>query len=122
MAQKLQFVYNAETGFFNKLTDFAHKIISPKTYACSLCALTYGKFTMKEEWAEYIKSLPMEVEFIYKNEWKFAPVRHEYPLVALQTGTDRVEVLLEASELNELKSLKQLRTKLDEVLQNAFVG
>lgn len=122
MAQKLQFVYNAETGFFNKLTDFAHKIISPKTYACSLCALTYGKFTMKEEWAEYIKSLPMEVEFIYKNEWKFAPVRQEYPLVALQTGTDRVEVLLEASELNELKSLKQLRTKLDEVLQNAFVG
>lgn len=122
MAQKLQFVYNAETGFFNKLTDFAHKIISPKTYACSLCALTYGKFTMKEEWAEYIKSLPMEVEFIYKNEWKFAPVRQEYPLVALQTGTDRVEVLLEASELNELKSLKQLRAKLDEVLQNAFVG
>ncbi|RIJ42388.1 GTPase [Pontibacter oryzae] len=122
MAQKLQFIYNAETGFFNKLTDFAHKIISPKTYACSLCALTYGKFTMKEEWAEYIKSLPMEVEFIYKNEWKFAPVRQEYPLVALQTGTDRVEVLLEASELNELKSLKQLRTKLDEVLQNAFVG
>lgn len=122
MAQKLQFVYNAETGFFNKLTDFAHKIISPKTYACSLCALTYGKFTMKQEWADYIKSLPMEVEFIYKNEWKFAPVRQEYPLVALQTGTDRVEVLLEASELNELKSLKQLRTKLDEVLQNAFVG
>ncbi|WP_299754706.1 hypothetical protein [uncultured Pontibacter sp.] len=122
MAQKLQFIYNAETGFFNKLTDFAHKIISPKTYACSLCALTYGKFTIKEEWADYIKSLPMEVEFIYKNEWKFAPVRQEYPLVALQTGTDRVEVLLEASELNQIKSLKQLRTKLDEVLQNAFVG
>lgn len=119
MEKKLQFVYNAETGYFNKLTDFAHKIVSPKTYACSLCALTYGKFTMKQEWAGYVKSLPMEVEFIYKNEWKFAPIRKQYPLIALQTGDNRIEVLLEAEELNQIKSLKLLKSRLNEALKNA---
>ncbi|GHA55370.1 hypothetical protein [Pontibacter akesuensis] len=117
--QKLVFVYNAETGFFNKLTDFAHKIISPKTYACSLCALTYGKLTMRQEWAAYLQALPLEVSFVYKNEWKFAPIRNTYPLIALQTGENRVEVLLEAQELNHIKSLTQLQEKLDEALRTA---
>ncbi|ARS35560.1 hypothetical protein [Pontibacter actiniarum] len=119
MKQKLQFVYNAEKGFFNKLTDFAHKIISPGTYACSLCALTYGKFTRKQAWTNYVSSLPMEVEFIYKDEWKFSPVREQYPLVALQTREDRIEVLLEAEELNSLKSLKELQERLDKALLQA---
>lgn len=117
--QKLLFVYNAETGLFNKLTDFAHKLVSPGTYACSLCALTYGKFTIKQEWTNYIKNLPMKVEFVYRNEWKFVSVRDEYPLVALQTGQNRIEILLEAAELNQIKSMKQLKHRLDEALQNA---
>ncbi|MFD2515805.1 hypothetical protein ACFSRY_18175 [Pontibacter locisalis] len=119
MEQKLIFVYNSETGLFNKLTDFAHKIVSPETYACSLCALTYGKFTVQKAWSEYIKQLPMPVEFIYRNEWRFAPVRDTYPLVALQTGENRIEVLLEAEELNRMKSLDQLKSRLDEALQKA---
>lgn len=58
-------------AIFNILTDFAHKAISPATYNCNLCALTYGTFARKQEWADYIKSLPLEVEFIYRDEWKF---------------------------------------------------
>ncbi len=119
MTQKLQFVYNAETGYFNKLTDFAHKIISPGTYACSLCALTYGKFTMKKEWADYIQQLPMEVEFVYRNEWKFAPIRKEYPVIALKSGDNRIEVLLEAEELDKIKSLDQLKEALNKALEGA---
>ncbi len=120
MKQKLQFVYNAETGVFNKLTDFAHKIVSPGTYACSLCALTYGKFTMKKEWAEYVKKLPIEVEFGYKSEWKFAPLREEYPVIALQTGNDRIEILIEAEELDQIKNLDQLKSKLNAAIKNSF--
>jgi hypothetical protein len=120
MDKKLQFVYNAETGLINKLTDFAHKIISPDTYACNLCALTYGRFTMRQEWVDYVKQLPIAVEFVYKDEWKFAPIRQEYPLVALQTGADRIEVLLEAEELNKLKSLDQLKIALRDALNKSF--
>jgi hypothetical protein len=116
MEQKLLFVYNAETGFFNKLTDMAHKIISPKTYPCSLCALTYGNFTMFPEWAAYIQTLPYQPEFIYKNEWRHGNVYNKFPVVALQSG-DKVNVLLTAEELDNIKSLEELKSKLNKVLQ-----
>ncbi|RDV14945.1 hypothetical protein DXT99_11695 [Pontibacter diazotrophicus] len=119
MNQRLQFVYNAKTGLFNKLTDFAHKAISPATYNCNLCALTYGTFAMKQEWAEYIKSLPLEVVFIYRDEWKFRAAHRDYPLVVLQTGAQEPEVLLDAERLNELKSLKELKQAIQAALQDA---
>ncbi|WP_161888183.1 hypothetical protein [Pontibacter russatus] len=114
---KLLFIYNADSGFFSKLTDFAHKAISPATYSCSLCALTHGTFTMKQEWADYIRSLPLEAEFIYRDAWKAGAERMVYPLVALQTAENEVEVLLDAKELNALKSLQELRQALEAALQ-----
>lgn len=117
MKPTLLFVYNAQTGVFNKLTDLAHKIISPRTYACSLCALTYGKFNRKQEWTAYIKSLPLQVAFIYRNEWEFASVCNQYPLVALQTHDNHLQVLIKAEELNQLKSLRQLKDRLNQALQ-----
>lgn len=118
MTPKLLFIYNAETGFFNKLTDFAHKAISPATYDCNLCALTHGTFTMRQEWADYIKSLPLETAFIYRDEWKFGRENLEYPLVALQTGQDEVKVLLAAAELNKLRNLEELKQVLNAALLN----
>lgn len=118
MKPRLQFIYNAETGLFNKLTDFAHKAISPATYNCNLCALTYGTFTVKQEWADYIKSLPLGAEFIYRDEWKFRAAHTNYPLVALQMGEDEAEVLLEARQLRAMKSLQELKQVLNAALQN----
>jgi hypothetical protein len=117
MYPKLQFIYNANTGLFNKLTDFAHKAISPATYDCNLCALTYGTFTMKQEWAEYIKSLQLEAEFIYRDKWRFRTAHTIYPLVALQTGENEVQLLLEAGQLNELETLGELKEAINEALQ-----
>ena len=39
---ELLFVYNADTGLFNTVADAAHKILSPSTYSCNLCKVTYG--------------------------------------------------------------------------------
>ncbi|OKL40350.1 hypothetical protein [Pontibacter flavimaris] len=116
MAAKLFFVYNAESGFFNKLTDFAHKAISPKTYSCSLCALTYGRFEMFPEWAAYLKTLPCELSFIYKNEWTFGDVCNKFPVVALQQE-GKVAVLLTAEELDSMRSLEELKDRLNGALQ-----
>lgn len=38
----LIFVYNAKSGLISAFGDMVHKIVSPATYPCSLCALTYG--------------------------------------------------------------------------------
>jgi len=43
---ELILVNNAKNGVFNKAIDFAHKIVSPQTYECSLCSITYGNFTV----------------------------------------------------------------------------
>ncbi|MGB7873936.1 MAG: hypothetical protein WBL25_06095 [Anaerolineales bacterium] len=65
---KLIFVYNADSGILNSLKDWMHKFISPETYACSLCALTYGNLGMRRPWREFIKELGYEVEFLHRDE------------------------------------------------------
>ena len=38
---EIVFIYNAKSGTVNSLIDWAHKIVSPDTYECSLCSMTY---------------------------------------------------------------------------------
>ncbi len=38
----LIFVYNADSGLLNAINDGILKIVSPSTYQCSLCSLTFG--------------------------------------------------------------------------------
>jgi hypothetical protein len=66
----LIFVYNADSGLFNLLTDIAHKIFSPQTYNCNLCAVTHDKFGIKDEWRQYLKTLDAPVEFLHADEFK----------------------------------------------------
>ena len=64
---KLIFIYNASNDYLSVAFDFTHKIISPKTYQCSLCKVTYGAFKMHKKWEEYLDSINLEVVFLYKN-------------------------------------------------------
>jgi hypothetical protein len=54
----------------NSVTDFAHKMLSPSTYECQLCALTYGSFSMKQKWKSFIESLPIKTVFFIKMNLK----------------------------------------------------
>ncbi len=66
--RELVFIYNAQSGAWSKLFDAAHKLVSPHTYPCSLCALTYGAVSMRREWARFVASLPDSVRFAYRDE------------------------------------------------------
>src|SRR5512138_1546777 len=68
MTKTILFVYNADSGLFNTLTDIAHKIFAPESYECNLCAITYGNFAMRAEWKEYLESLNAEFEFLHRDE------------------------------------------------------
>jgi len=61
---KIIFVYNADAGFMSGVMDSLHKAISPETYECALCALTYGLLTMDKTWRAYLQSLPFNAVFI----------------------------------------------------------
>jgi len=66
---QLLFVYNADSDPINQMFDFAHKIFNPSTYACDLCNLTYGNFTMETNWKAYISALSGTQRFLYRNQF-----------------------------------------------------
>ena len=100
---ELIFVYNAESGVFNKAIDFAHKIVSPKTYKCSLCSITHGNFSVHDKWADFIISLKLPVKFFCKNDFEAAypNTSGSYPVAYLANGKNMVK-LLNASEIGEV--------------------
>jgi hypothetical protein len=72
-ADPLIFVYNADSGVINGLIDMGHKVISPQTYACSLCGVTYGLLGMKPRWRRFVQGLGRPVRFLHRDE-----LAHEY--------------------------------------------
>jgi hypothetical protein len=72
MADKLIFVYNADSGLVNGVADYFHKMIRPATYACKLCAVTYGLAGMKGQWRVFLTELPLPAEFLHRDEFRLA--------------------------------------------------
>ncbi|UOQ71111.1 hypothetical protein [Hymenobacter cellulosilyticus] len=112
MMQQLVFVYNADTGLVNSVLDLAHKLISPTTYPCSLCAITHGT-RMRPEWKEFIAGLSLQSEFLHRDEflarypqWAATAL----PAVFGRTETDTLTPFITATELNQadLPGLMQL--------------
>jgi hypothetical protein len=65
---ELVFVYNADSGLFNTVADAAHKILSPSTYSCNLCKVTYGWFTERTQWRSFVESLKVPCSFLHRDE------------------------------------------------------
>lgn len=110
----LIFVYNARSDIFSKVTDFAHKIISPATYSCSLCILTHGNMGMHKEWEDFLLNLPYPVSFLYKDQVEEHPGT-ELPQIWLQEGQEK-KVLIDAVELKAVPSLEALMELIRERL------
>jgi hypothetical protein len=86
----LLFVYNADSGLFNTVTDIAHKIFSPQTYQCDLCALTHGYFSVREAWQGFIEALEVPCEFIHRDQLAAFPQINATQLPAIYRRQDGV--------------------------------
>jgi hypothetical protein len=106
----LVFVYNADSGIFNTVTDIAHKIFSPETYSCNLCAITYGNFSIRAEWKEFLESLDAELEFLHRDELgeKYGVTDVPLPVVFRKTGAG-LETWITADEINACSSIDDLK-------------
>ena len=111
-------VYNADGGLFNALGDMVHKILSPATYPCSLCALTYGPFTMRAAWRSFLDKLGLHVLFLYRDEFRQNLDQRDIALPAILLGaeTGAPEVLVSAAELAALRDLPALIALVEERL------
>lgn len=89
MRRRLVIVYNANAGLLAGVMDSVHKIVSPSTYPCQLCAVTYDLTSMKREWRVFLDGLGMEALFHHRPDFRTAfPQAADWPLplIAVEEG------------------------------------
>ena len=104
------FVYNAADGVFAAIGDAVHKVVSPDTYPCSLCAVTYGALRMRPEWRAYLKSLPYPARFMHRGEFAraYPDIAVALPAILLEPKHGEVRVLIDARTLDGLEDVNAL--------------
>jgi hypothetical protein len=109
-ASRLILVYNADSGLLNAMKDAVWKVARPATYACSLCALTYGYVSMHGRWRRFLDRLPHTKVFHHKDDFAaaFPAVDVALPVILLAGPDDAPEVLVSAAELDSLPDLEAL--------------
>jgi hypothetical protein len=103
MPHRLLFVYNADAGLLPGLKDLFHKILSPDTYPCSLCGITYGTTQMRPEWKEFVRALPVPVEFLHRDEFLRAHPQwrsHALPAAFAAAESGELTPFIDASEMD----------------------
>jgi hypothetical protein len=117
---KIIFVYNADSGVFNLLSDIAHKMFSPQTYACNLCAITHSNFGMKNEWKEYLDSLENPLEFLHADEFtgKYKSEKINLPAIFIEEN-GALKLVASADQINESKSIEDLKSIINNALGRA---
>ncbi|MFA6219780.1 MAG: hypothetical protein WC692_08365 [Erythrobacter sp.] len=107
---QLILVYNADGDKISVLRDVAHKIISPSTYGCSLCAVTHGAFTMRARWRDFLKQLPHKPVEYHRDEFlaEFPDVRISLPAILVRFGEEPPRVLITSVGLNTVSDIDEL--------------
>lgn len=114
----LVFVYNADSGLFNALSNAVHKLVSPTTYACNLCALTFSHVGMRRRWRSFTRGLELESEFLHADELAARYGIHAVPLPAVfRRGDAGLELLLNKGDLDACKTLTDLEHRVSAALE-----
>lgn len=112
----LIFVYNANSGVHHSLLDSVHKILSPKTYECNLCELTFGLVSENRKWKAFRKQSDIEMFFLHKDDYqrqfksKFEKL-YELPVILYQDNYD-LSLLMGKNELNQIEDVDVLIEKI----------
>jgi len=112
--ERLIFIYNADGGIAQGIMDSIHKTLSPASYPCSLCAITYGTFTMDRRWRDWLKALPVPSLFYHKDDTPYPDV--DLPVVLVERG-GQVETIVSAERLGTLPSVDALIAEIETRLQ-----
>ncbi len=110
--QKLLFVYNANSGIRNALLDSMHKVISPSTYECNLCDITFGLVSENKTWKKFREQSSVPMSFLHKDEFTKAYAskfghKYTFPIVLME-GNGELELFISTEELNALQSSEDL--------------
>lgn len=118
MNDTIIFIYNAKSGLLAGLSNVVTKMVAPSQYKCNLCKITYGPLSVKEEWAQFLETLPQNKIFLHKDELKneYAELgNYALPAIFLH-HVNEFSLLVSKEQLNKLKSVQELK----EVLKSAL--
>ncbi|MDO1502458.1 GTPase [Winogradskyella maritima] len=110
---ELIFIYNAKSGLKQSLFDMGHKLFSPKTYPCRLCALTFDTFSENHIWKTFRATNKAAMVFYHSDEFEnhYPNAKYEYPII-LNKSKNVLNVVLSAKELNKIENVHGLMTQL----------
>ncbi|WP_299387925.1 GTPase [uncultured Lacinutrix sp.] len=105
----LLFIYNANSGITNTALDIAHKVFSPKTYNCDLCAITFNTFSENKAWKAFRTNSNIIMEFFHIKEFTkaYPDTKYEYPIILYKTR-DELSVLISAKQIKNIVSTDAL--------------
>ena len=105
----LLFVYNADSGFFNTLADIGHKLFSPATYPCQLCAITHGVLAERGAWRDFVASLDLPCEFLHRDQFQECFPGNGTPLPAIfRLAAGELQVCADAGAIAACAGLDDL--------------
>ena len=106
---KLLFVYNANAGVMAGIMDSLHKTLSPATYPCDLCAITYGAIRMDPRWKAWLKAQSFDSVFYHRPDFRAAypDVAVDLPVILVDRD-GQVEPLIAANEFKSAASVDKL--------------
>ena len=111
------FIYNAKGGQWNYLIDTLHKYLSPKTYECNLCQITYD-LKMRKAWKDFIEESPHNYKFLHLeelSEFSLEAYVNDLP-ICLEELNGKHNVLIDKNEMNTFQNehelIESLKTKL----------
>ena len=106
---KLIFVYNANAGIAAGIMDSIHKTVSPATYPCSLCAITYGAVRMNPRWKAWLKAQPFESRFYHRPDFRaaYTDIVADLPAIFVERG-GQTEMLVNAQDFDEADTVDKL--------------
>lgn len=123
MTPRLSFVYAVDGGVVAGLFDYVHKIVSPSTYPCQLCALTYGPAGQRTAWTRALSDLGVAAEFLHRDELVRlqGPDHPPLPAVFVIRGDAR-KLLLSKADIDGCRDLDALIALLRDRLPAARAG
>ena len=111
------FIYNAKGGKWNGTLDLIHKYLSPATYKCNLCKITFD-IVMKKKWKDFIKSSSHNFIFLHKEDLiknNMENYQNQLPL-CIEKKNGEYDVVISAIKMKTLRNEDDLILLFQKIL------
>lgn len=114
---ELNFVYNVRSDIGSAIIDYAHKVVSPSTYACDLCALTHHNLGERKAWKRFRAETPYHLEFMYIDQFEERFGRKAAYPVVFSHHEGELSIVISRDEFSKLKDVDSLIERLRAIEQ-----